>query len=114
VRDVTWTVAPATCSAAAGTMVFFAFFMGHREAVETIIQCFCEDTERNNGTPLRQYYAPTALKKLIFHDVQGKHQPSEQDADDKFELEYRAQKKAKKAEKKEKRRESQMGSVIEE
>ena len=82
-RAARLTLAPASCAALAGTVVFFAFFMAHREAVETIIQCFCEDTERNNGTPLRrQYYAPAALKKLIFVDVQGHRAPSDRDADD--------------------------------
>ena len=112
VRAVRWTIAPATCAAAAGTVVFFAFFMAHREAVETIIQCFCEDTERNNGTPLRQYYAPASLKRLIFHDVQGQRAPGATDADDEFELEFRTQKKQKRDRRRERR--SQMGSVLEE
>ena len=113
-RPVAWTLAPASCAALAGTVVFFAFFMAHREAVETIIQCFCEDTERNNGTPLRQYYAPAALKKLIFVDVQGHRPPSDRDADDAFEAEFRAQRRAKKADRREKKRGSRMGSVAEE
>ena len=38
IRAARWTLAPAS-RALAGTVVFFAFFMAHREAVETIIQC---------------------------------------------------------------------------
>jgi choline transporter-like protein 2/4/5 len=96
--------------------VFFAFFMAHREAVETIVQCFCEDTERNNGTPLRQYYAPAALKKLIFVDVQGHREPSDRDADDTFEAEFKESRRARRAERREKKseRQSRMGSVLEE
>jgi len=115
VRGARWTLAPASCAALAGTVVFFAFFMAHREAVETIIQCFCEDTERNNGTPLRQYYAPAALKKLIFVDVQGHRAPSDRDADDAFEAEFKRQRRAKKEARRERKsNSSRMGSVKEE
>lgn len=115
IRAVRWTLAPASCAALAGTVVFFAFFMAHREAVETIIQCFCEDTERNNGTPLRQYYAPAALKKLIFVDVQGHRAPSDRDADDAFEAEFKEQRRAKKEARRERKsNSSRMGSVNEE
>jgi hypothetical protein len=115
-RPVQWTLAPASCASLAGTVVFFAFFMAHREAVETIVQCFCEDTERNNGTPLRQYYAPAALKKLIFVDVQGHREPSDRDADDTFEAEFKESRRARRAERREKKseRQSRMGSVLEE
>jgi choline transporter-like protein 2/4/5 len=115
IRGARWTLAPASCAALAGTVVFFAFFMAHREAVETIIQCFCEDTERNNGTPLRQYYAPAALKKLIFVDVQGHRAPSDRDADDAFEAEFKRQRRAKKEARRERKsNSSRMGSVKEE
>ena len=113
-RPIQWTLAPASCAALAGTVVFFAFFMAHREAVETVIQCFCEDVERNNGTPLRQYYAPAALKKLIFVDVQGHREPSDRDADDSFEAEFKEAKRARRAERREKKNASRMGSVAEE
>ena len=67
--------------------------------------------ERNDGTPLRQYYMPESLKKLIFEEVKGQVMPSETDADDKFELEMKEARKTRRDETGAKEvRESQAGS----
>jgi hypothetical protein len=68
--------------------------------------------ERNDGTPLRQYYMPESLKKLIFEEVKGQVMPSETDADDKFEDEMRESRKQRREQKRERKRvrESQAGS----
>ena len=59
-----------------------------------------------------RHYAPAALKKLIFVDVQGHRVPSDRDADDAFEAEFKEQRRAKKEARRERR--SNMGSVKEE
>ena len=92
--------------------IYVTFFTSYAEAIETILQCFCEDMERNDGTPLRQYYMPESLKKLTFEEVKGQVMPSETDADDKFELEMKEARKTRREAKRERRRvrESQAGS----
>lgn len=30
-----------------------------------MLQCFCEDCERNDGSPMHPFYMPTKLKRLI-------------------------------------------------
>lgn len=103
---------PAAVSAAMSAAIYVTFFTSYAEAIETILQCFCEDMERNDGTPLRQYYMPESLKKLIFEEVKGQVMPSETDADDKFELEMKEARKHRREAKRERRRvrESQAGS----
>ena len=103
---------PAAVSAAMSAAIYVTFFTSYAEAIETILQCFCEDMERNDGTPLRQYYMPESLKKLIFEEVKGQVMPSETDADDKFELEMKEARKTRREAKRERRRvrESQAGS----
>lgn len=103
---------PAGVSAAMSAAIYVTFFTSYIEAIETILQCFCEDMERNDGTPLRQYYMPESLKKLIFEEVKGQVMPSETDADDKFEDEMRESRKQRREQKRERKRvrESQAGS----
>lgn len=33
--------------------------------MEAILQCFCEDCERNDGSAMHPYYMPAAFKKVI-------------------------------------------------
>ena len=103
---------PAAASAAMSAAIYVTFFTSYAEAIETILQCFCEDMERNDGTPLRQYYMPESLKKLIFEEVKGQVMPSETDADDEFEEEMKEARKTRRDAKRERRRvrESQAGS----
>ena len=35
------------------------------QAVEAMLQCFCEDCERNDGSAMHPYYMPAAFKKVI-------------------------------------------------
>lgn len=35
------------------------------QAVEAMLQCFCEDCERNDGSAMHPYYMPEAFKKVI-------------------------------------------------
>ena len=92
--------------------VYGVFFITYREALETIVQCFCEDTERNDGTPLRRYYMPDALKTLIFEEVQGNKPPRDSDADDAFEREMREQRRAKREERRERKRTASRSSGL--
>ena len=101
---IQWSLAPAFCAGMGALAVYGIFFITYREAVETMVQCFCEDTERNDGTPLRRYYMPETLKKLIFEEVQGNRPPRDSDADDAFEREMREQRKAKREERRERKR----------
>jgi hypothetical protein len=41
------------------------FFNVTEMAVDTIMQCFLEDSERNDGTATRPYYAPASLRRYI-------------------------------------------------
>ena len=56
--DVHLALVPAAAAAAAAAVIFAVFFTAYVEAIETILQCFCEDLERNDGSALRQYYMP--------------------------------------------------------
>ena len=44
------------------------------QAVETMLQCFCEDCERNDGSPMHPFYMPTKLKRLILASDQRARQ----------------------------------------
>ncbi|CAM1321355.1 SLC44A1 (predicted) [Pycnogonum litorale] len=50
--------------------VLFAFFIGHcvlsvyEMVIDTLFLCFCEDYDKNDGTPGKEYYAPPSL--LVF------------------------------------------------
>ena len=44
------------------------------QAIETMLQCFCEDCERNDGSPMHPYYMPTKLKRLILASDQKPQQ----------------------------------------
>lgn len=35
------------------------------QAVEAMLQCFCEDCERNDGSAMHPYYMPDTFKKII-------------------------------------------------
>ena len=109
---IRWSLAPALCAGAGASAVYGVFFITYREALETIVQCFCEDTERNDGTPLRRYYMPDALKTLIFEEVQGNKPPRDSDADDAFEREMREQRRAKREERRERKRTASRSSGL--
>jgi len=58
-------VVPAMAAAAGAGAVNAVFFTAYAEAIETILQCFCEDLERNDGSAVRRYFMPDSLKVLI-------------------------------------------------
>ena len=37
------------------------------QAVEAMLQCFCEDCERNDGSAMHPYYMPAAFKTVILN-----------------------------------------------
>ena len=42
------------------------------QAVEAMLQCFCEDCERNNGSAMHPYYMPPAFKQVILEAAKKK------------------------------------------
>ncbi len=49
----------------------FAFWIAHcilsvyEMVIDTIFLCFCEDYNRNDGTPGKEYYSPPSLIKFL-------------------------------------------------
>lgn len=55
-----------TLFANAITSVFTTLY---QYTIETIMECFCEDQERNDGSFMRQYYMTPGLKQLLLKDL---------------------------------------------
>ena len=102
-RPIQWSLGPAFAAFVGAAWTYAAFFIAYREAVESVAQCFCEDTERNDGTPLRSYYMPEGLKRLIFVQVQGNRPPRAAEGDADFEREMRERRREKREERRERR-----------
>lgn len=53
----------------------FAFFVAHcilsvyEMVIDTLFLCFCEDFNKNDGTPGKEYYAPKSLMKFMMEDA---------------------------------------------
>ena len=81
-EDVHLALVPAAAAAAAAAAINAVFFTAYAEAIETILQCFCEDLERNDGSALRAYYMPDSLKQLVLEKI--RKPPDEREADEAF------------------------------
>ena len=81
-KDVHLALVPAAAAAAAAAAINAVFFTAYAEAIETILQCFCEDLERNDGSALRAYYMPDSLKQLVLEKI--RKPPDEREADEAF------------------------------
>ncbi|XP_007236994.3 choline transporter-like protein 5-B isoform X2 [Astyanax mexicanus] len=46
-------------------LVAHGFFNVYAMCVDTLFLCFCEDLERNDGSPSKPYYMPTGLHKIL-------------------------------------------------
>ena len=46
-------------------LIVVSVFSFYNTAAETLIQCFCEDVERNDGSPMHEYYMPQPLKEFV-------------------------------------------------
>uniref|UniRef100_A0A8B9KZ09 Choline transporter-like protein n=1 Tax=Astyanax mexicanus TaxID=7994 RepID=A0A8B9KZ09_ASTMX len=59
------------CSACFQTVIFGSYLVAHgffnvyAMCVDTLFLCFCEDLERNDGSPSKPYYMPTGLHKIL-------------------------------------------------
>ncbi|KAK9804431.1 hypothetical protein WJX72_012270 [[Myrmecia] bisecta] len=63
----------------ASAAISTAYCIVHDQAVETMLQCFCEDCERNDGSAMHPYYMPTTFKNIILEAATARHM---HDADD--------------------------------
>eukprot|EP00656_Telonema_subtile_P003511 TRINITY_DN11600_c0_g1_i14.p1 TRINITY_DN11600_c0_g1~~TRINITY_DN11600_c0_g1_i14.p1 ORF type:complete len:149 (+),score=41.19 TRINITY_DN11600_c0_g1_i14:188-634(+) len=57
------------------------FTILYQYTIETIMECFCEDQERNDGSFMRKYYMTPGLKQLLLNDLKQSSdnwQPDEQ------------------------------------
>jgi hypothetical protein len=70
--DLNNSLFPGLFAAAFAAAMFSAFVVAFTEAMETLVQCFCEDTERNDGSMGRPYYMPKSLLVLVLEKVQGR------------------------------------------
>ncbi|KAA6417820.1 MAG: solute carrier family 44 member 2 [Trebouxia sp. A1-2] len=61
----TFTVATVGVTTVAAYGIACAFLTMHEQAVEAMLQSFCEDCERNDGSAMHPYYMPPAFKKII-------------------------------------------------
>ncbi|KAL0048031.1 hypothetical protein WJX82_006092 [Trebouxia sp. C0006] len=61
----TFTVATVGVATVAAYGIACAFLTMHEQAVEAMLQSFCEDCERNDGSAMHPYYMPPAFKKII-------------------------------------------------
>lgn len=59
-----WAV-PVTMTAVASFLIATLFFKVHAAAIDTLLLCFLEDCERNDGSKDRPYYMSKRLKKLL-------------------------------------------------
>ncbi|XP_063150568.1 choline transporter-like protein 2 isoform X1 [Candoia aspera] len=54
-------------------LIAHGFFSVYAMCVDTLFLCFCEDLERNDGTPERPYYMSSALSEIL---LKGSLKPS--------------------------------------
>ena len=80
--DIHLAVVPAVAAAAAAAVTAAVFFTAYAEAIEAILQCFCEDLERNDGSAVREYYMPEALRHLVLERI--RKPPDHREADRAF------------------------------
>lgn len=70
-NDVVFTFPAVLAAMVIGRTVCAIFLAAYTEAGSTMLQNFCEDAERNNGSPLRAYYMPQKLKAFILAAKNG-------------------------------------------
>ena len=58
-------LAPGAAVGLLGLTLATSAFSLHTTAAETLLQCLCEDMERNDGTPMRIYYMPVTLREFL-------------------------------------------------
>ena len=58
-------LAPGAAVGLLGLTLATSAFSMHTTAAETLLQCLCEDMERNDGTPMRIYYMPVTLREFL-------------------------------------------------
>uniref|UniRef100_A0A8C7YWP5 Choline transporter-like protein n=1 Tax=Oryzias sinensis TaxID=183150 RepID=A0A8C7YWP5_9TELE len=57
-------------------LIASGFFSVYSMCVDTLFLCFCEDLERNDGSPARPYYMSSSLGEVLWKDkVPGKKSP---------------------------------------
>uniref|UniRef100_A0A673KPG7 Choline transporter-like protein n=1 Tax=Sinocyclocheilus rhinocerous TaxID=307959 RepID=A0A673KPG7_9TELE len=52
-------------------MIAHGFFNVYAMCVDTLFLCFCEDLERNDGSPSKPYYMPPGLHRILNKTDQG-------------------------------------------
>eukprot|EP00658_Telonema_sp_P-2_P083014 TRINITY_DN8885_c0_g1_i11.p1 TRINITY_DN8885_c0_g1~~TRINITY_DN8885_c0_g1_i11.p1 ORF type:complete len:121 (+),score=54.69 TRINITY_DN8885_c0_g1_i11:58-420(+) len=50
--------------------------------IETIMECFCEDTERNDGSFMKPFYMTPGLKQLLLKELTMRESLDEKEQDD--------------------------------
>uniref|UniRef100_A0A673KHK2 Choline transporter-like protein n=1 Tax=Sinocyclocheilus rhinocerous TaxID=307959 RepID=A0A673KHK2_9TELE len=55
-------------------MIAHGFFNVYAMCVDTLFLCFCEDLERNDGSPSKPYYMPPGLHRILNKTDQGEKQ----------------------------------------
>ena len=58
-------LAPGAAVGLLGLTLSTSAFTMNNTAAETLLQCLCEDMERNDGTPMRRYFMPPPLREFL-------------------------------------------------
>uniref|UniRef100_A0A3P9PDY4 Choline transporter-like protein n=1 Tax=Poecilia reticulata TaxID=8081 RepID=A0A3P9PDY4_POERE len=52
-------------------LIAHGFFSVYNMCVDTLFLCFCEDLERNDGSPARPYYMSTTIREILWKSEDG-------------------------------------------